>query len=420
MLVGHLSEQVSPQILSQVEPYSLILLSPRMRTRSQFLAGLPSDSVVYYALQPDERDLQALMSGLAANLSGLQSGGGETIRQALEQRRPKPDQLARATLSDLSQLGANYLVLDALDYLVLDDDTSEFFKRLLANLPANMKLVVNTRLLSHRFWVPFIQSGQGTVLSGDLDGECFTPGEIDKPHLEVYALAGGSVYIDGMPITSWDGPLPRNLFYFLVDRPLVTRDEIFETFWPELSIKEATNVFHVTKRKISTTLGYELTDYAGGFYRHADALTFRYDVAAFEQAIARSELMTPEQAYSAWEQAVGYYRGTFLPAMDMPWVRQRRDALQLAYADILIQMGRVHQSQDNNDLAVSFFLRAQREFPEREDLCRNLMSLYHNQGDNARVTEQYRLLQGRLRTKLGIAPSKATQALYHKIVQNDA
>ena len=43
---------------------------------------------------------------------------------------------------------------------------------------------------------------------------------------------------------------------------MVTRDEIFETFWPGLPTKEATNVFHVTKRKISERLGYELTSSA--------------------------------------------------------------------------------------------------------------------------------------------------------------
>ena len=42
-----------------------------------------------------------------------------------------------------------------------------------------------------------------------------------------------------------------------------TRADIFKEFWPGLPIKSATNVFHVTKRKIGERLGCDLTSYAG-------------------------------------------------------------------------------------------------------------------------------------------------------------
>ena len=35
-----------------------------------------------------------------------------------------------------------------------------------------------------------------------------------------------SLTVNGTPITNWDGALPRNLFFFFMDHPLVTRDEM--------------------------------------------------------------------------------------------------------------------------------------------------------------------------------------------------
>src|SRR6185436_12766505 len=131
-----------------------------------------------------------------------------------------------------------------------------------------------------------------------------------SPHLEVYGFSGGSVFMNGLPVESWDGPLPRNLFYYFVDHPMVTRDELFETFWPELPTKEATNVFHVTKRKISERLGFELTAYSGGFYRPSGQMAVHYDVRNFETLLGAVSFEDEEltEVPPAWYSAIHLYR----------------------------------------------------------------------------------------------------------------
>ncbi|NJL95427.1 MAG: hypothetical protein HC915_17740, partial [Anaerolineae bacterium] len=103
--------------------------------------------------------------------------------------------------------------------------------------------------------------------------------------LEVRAFGAGRVQLNGQAVVSWDGILPRSLFFFLVDKGLATRTEIFNTFWPNLSVREATNVFHVTKRKISEVLGIDLTVYMSGFYHISPKIHLSYDVALFNQAL---------------------------------------------------------------------------------------------------------------------------------------
>jgi len=101
-----------------------------------------------------------------------------------------------------------------------------------------------------------------------------------------YTLLGrGYAYINGNSIDEWDGPLPRSVFFYFVDHPLMTRDEILETFWPEVGKQEATNVFHVTKLKITERIGFEMTVYSSGFYRPSKDMIFHYDVAQFEGEI---------------------------------------------------------------------------------------------------------------------------------------
>jgi DNA-binding SARP family transcriptional activator len=391
------------QLLKYIEPYPLILLLPRLRTRDVLLASLAGKDTYLYSPQPGESNLVTFLGGVAESLLAVNPGSGHQIRDACARRPLRPKALVRAFLSDLAQLGPHLLVLDALDYLHLDDAVHNFFHQLLAQLPSGLKVVINTRQLPRRFWSTSVR---------------FSPDLMDRPYLEIYALDGGAVYVDGLPVRDWEGPLVRHLFYFLVDHSVVTRDEIFEAFWPRLSVREATNVFHVTKRKISDSLGHELTDYSGSFYGHTTQLTVHYDVALFEQAVTQADQALPDQALRARQQAVQLYRLPFLYRMNMPWIRQRREQLKHMYTDTLIQIGRCYQAQANDDLAGSFFLRAQREYPEREDVCRSLMTLYRGQNQVARAAMQYELLQDRLQTRLGIVPSKATQTLYSEIVRN--
>lgn len=85
-------------------------------------------------------------------------------------------------------------------------------------------------------------------------------------HIKVTFLSrsGPQVLVDGVAVNNWDGVIPREVFFIFILFAAVfnpervgrglTRDEIFTHIWPGLSVKDATNVFHVTKRKIAEVL----------------------------------------------------------------------------------------------------------------------------------------------------------------------
>ena len=130
---------------------------------------------------------------------------------------------------------------------------------------------------------------------------------------------------------------PAISFSFSWINPLVTRQQIFEHFWPKLKVKDATNVFHVTKRKITERItaciekdddSYELTKYSAGFYMPSEKIVRHYDVDDFTEAVEQAMISEDEHTRELlYKRAIDIYRGPFLSTIDMPWVLKRREEL---------------------------------------------------------------------------------------------
>lgn len=271
-----------------------------------------------------------------------------------------------------------------------------------------------------------VASGDAVVLGTERrkDDVMFTVEQQPRPQLEIYAFGRGYALANGQHIDNWDGALPRNLFFYFVDKPLVTRREIFEIFWPNLPVKEATNVFHVTKRKISEHISlkidpsqtFELTQYGTGFYTPSAKLTRHYDVSDFQSAVEKAMLSGDEQKEEQQLlEAVNYYKLPYLMETDMPWIKERREQLRQLIAQSLISLGRLNKRRQDHDAALGFFSRALKHAPEREDVHREVMNIYLQTGRNDDARMQYKALTDYLRSELKISPSRETQALFSLI-----
>ena len=238
----------------------------------------------------------------------------------------------------------------------------------------------------------------------------------DKHILEVRALGPTQALINGRSLTTWDGVLPRCLFYFMVDRAMTTRSDIFETFWENLEKREATNVFHVTKRKISEILGQDLTTYGSGFYRISDNIELHYDVVTFQEAVQNADIEEDEEeAVRLYEEAIRLYRGAFLSTLEQPWIEERRDELQQVYTDALTGLARIQENQGKAEHALGLYLRAAANIPHREDLVRTIMRIYSNLGQPERALESYERLKEELQDRLEVDPDPETDRLAAEI-----
>jgi DNA-binding SARP family transcriptional activator len=402
----------------QIQDKPLAIIYPRHRSRSALVSMFLEtyeQNIIYYSLSEDDTVLADWLDHML-NADVFPLDFGQQTRAALH-GRDEPEDLAAAFTADLSMLRSDLFVLflDSFDNLRITKAADRFFRALPAKMPSHARMVINARLLDLQPWNDLILDGDAVVVGTDeaMDGGIYG----DDPklgQLEVFALSGGHVYVDGQPVTSWDGSLPRHLFYYFVDHPMVTRDEIFSVFWPKMSVKEATNVFHVTKRKISERLGHELTNYSSGFYVHSPRLSIHYDARLFETAVEQA-IEDEEHAPAHWYRAVQLYRSEFLPYVGTPWVQERREALKNKYAQALIGLGRLYRGLNEYDQALGYLLRALRQKPDWEDVHQDVMMIYSQQGRQKEAIAQYRLLERTLKAMFGIQPSKDTRRLYEVI-----
>lgn len=237
--------------------------------------------------------------------------------------------------------------------------------------------------------------------------------EPEEVTLEVRAFGEGRVQVNGRNVDSWDGALPRALFFYLVDRGMVTRAEIFKTFWSNLSTREATNVFHVTKRKISEVLGRELTLYGSGFYHISPKIHLSYDVSLFNQLVQDSE--SDDKGDVMLRQAIALYRGDYLMSLKADWVVERRESLQQSVCDAMITLGRIYENKGNQQEALCYYLRAAHLRPEREDSAFAIMRLYNDMNMPDDALKVYHRLVKTLRHRLKVDPSSHVQQLASQI-----
>jgi two-component SAPR family response regulator len=409
----------------------IILLYPWTNYRTLFLshfAASDNNSLLYYRIEDGQTTLSSWLASMAEAYNQTLNGFGANLRNALDSNA-SPAVWGEALAADLGAYSNNELALyiDELDRVPFDSAFNKFMRALVAALPAHVQVAISSRLLTYQPWYDFVASGEAIVLGTEYrkDDVMFTVEEKPRPQLEVYALGRGFALVNGQPITNWDGALPRNLFFYFMDHALVTRDEIFETFWPDLSIKEATNVFHVTKRKISERISmkvesgknYEMTQYSAGFYVPSEKVIRHYDVGDFQAAVERAMVTTnDEEEERLLTEAVDLYRSPYLQDTSMDWMNNRRDHLRQLNAQALIGLGRLNKRRGDDEAALGFFIRSLKETPEREDIHREIMSAYLRLDRKEDARAQYRHLVEFLRTTLNINPSRETQDLY-KIIE---
>ena len=417
----------------KVRESKLLLLYPWTTYRNVFLAYIVDDvdkDLIYYRVADTDLSVHKWLTNMQAHLSSQVEGMGAALAQSLNE--DDPVRWAEAFATDLQAFSEKHdkpiwMFIDEVDRIPHSEELRQFITTLVKGVGPNIQFIVSSRLLRYQPWYNLIADGDAVVLGTErrANDVMFTVVDEPKPALEVYALGRGYALVNGEEITNWDGALPRNLFFYFVDNPLVTRDQIFEVFWPNLSTKDATNVFHVTKRKISERItmkvdapgNYELTQYGSGFYTPSEKVIRYYDTHEFEDAVNRAMTTVDEgEEAELLKRAIDLYKGPFLQDGTMEWIHQRRDELRQLYAQALIGMGRLRNREEDEMSALGYFIRALKETPEREDIHREVMTIYLNQGMMDDAESQYLLLEKTLDDSLGIGPSRESRELYDMVL----
>ncbi len=423
-----LKELVYPSIETLAAHYTsnkLLLIHPSSRYRTLLIAALldsPPCPLFYYSLGVTDVSLAQLLTGLVHDLADQSPTFGRRLNQVRSNYPDDFDRLATALAEDLVELseGDYLLILDEYDRADNIPEIQTFVEYLLDYLPDHCHLLINSRSLPHLPWVALVAKHQAVVLK---DSQLLTSGFYseslsENPNVEVFALGPGYVMVNGQHVTTWEGHLPRLLFFFSLDRPMVTRADICQAFWPDLPLDQAVNVFHVTKRRLHKALGFDVLVHKGGHYRVNPALKLQYDVLEFVGSLVEARSASGEDAAPHWQYAIDLYRGDYLQGHDDPWIVSRRADFREGYLEALTEMGHIRAEQGQYEIALGLFLRAVSEAGNREDLHREVLKLYGRLGRRGEAAEHYQNLMIELEERYKIAPAPETQAIYQDIISD--
>lgn len=402
---------------------SLVLLHPRSRYRSLLVAHLlnsKDSKVFYYAFGPDDLNLQSFITGLIHDLSYQYPMFGRHINIIPQSRGDDPEALIDAMLMELNDLANGQeivFVLDEYDRSDTADDIQQFIERLIGRLPLGIRFVINGRTLPRLPWVSMIAQRRAVLIEDErLIAKDFYEIETQgKVKLEVTAFGPGNVYMNGTGIDVWEGHLPRLLFFFTLDRPIVTRSEICTAFWPELSDEQAVNVFHVTKRRLHKALDMDVLVHDDGYYRVNPEMAVHYDVMDFVSALMAGRDENNPNRMAAWQKAIDLYRGPFLQGHADNWITARRADYRAGYLEALTEMAHIRLSEERPEHALALFQRVLVEDFSRVETHEQVMRLFTQMGRRSEAAAHYQRMSDEFRKSGVVVPAELT-TLYNEIV----
>jgi DNA-binding SARP family transcriptional activator len=401
---------------------SVALLHPASHYRSVLVAQLmndPDTQVFYYAMGPDDVNVHSFLSGITHDLANQHPTFGRYLNQIHFEAQGDFDALLEAFVADLRDLSDEpfLLILDEYDRTDSADDLQAFVEQVILLLPPHCQIVINSRTLPRLPWVSLIAQKKAVILHDEqvVESNFYDLRKEGATHLEVYALGPGYVLLNGRQIDTWEGHLPRLLFFFALDRPVVTRSEICQAFWPDLDNDQAVNVFHVTKRRLHKALDFDVLVHEGGYYRVNPEVAIYYDVMEFVGALVQGRSPDVREKSAVWQQAIDLYRGPFLQGHSDKWIVERRADYQKGYLEALSEMARIRLEEGRQENALGLLLRAVGENDRYEPIHRQIMQLYASLGRRSEAAAHYQKLAEQLKTD-GREPEAETRALYASIM----
>lgn len=413
-------------LINQATNSPVLLLHPNSRYRSILIAMLINDENVnsfYYALGSDDINLRAFIESLSHEMVNQHPTFGRHINMLspaiYDDLSGNMSVLIEKFSQELAELGDDpvMFILDEYDRSDDADNIHNFIEQLADVLPPNCHLVLNSRTLPRLPWVAMVAKKRAALLLDEhLIEDDFYNNKRDAAYdLEVFALGPGLVDFKGDRIQNWEGHLPRLLFFFTLDKPVVTRSEICSAFWPDLAIDQAVNVFHVTKRRLHKALGTDVLVHQDSHYRVNPELNVYFDVLDFVETLMKGRNPDNPKPFEAWQHAAKLYRGPFLQGHNDPWIQERRSAFRVGYLEALTNMANAWIGKDRKELALKLYRQALDEDFKREDIHRDIMKLYTDLGRRSEAVAHYQELEKTFEDA-GADISEETSNVYNEIV----
>ena len=249
------------------------------------------------------------------------------------------------------------------------------------------------------------------------------------PGFRLHVQALGSFQVqrgaDVIPPNGWRREKSRQLFQLLITHrhaPL-DRDQICEALWPEADPAVAQRNFKIALNTLYQTLEPERDSGEDSAFVVRDGSTYTLrphadlwlDSEQFANAIREAGKPTSDPL-ALLEQAVGLYRGEYLPdALYENWAIEERERLSTLYLEAADRLSELYIQKEKFNQAIDLCQRVLAQDNCWERAYRHLMLAYDSMGDRGQVGRTYQRCTQTLRDELDVSPSAETRALYERL-----
>lgn len=127
-----------------------------------------------------------------------------------------------------------------------------------------------------------------------------------------------------------------------------------------------------------------------------------------------------EEQITHLESLVELYRGDLLEGLYADWVISERERLRLMYLKGLYILLHTYKRQGHLEHAIAIGQQILRCDPLREDIHRELMATFHQNGQRVLAVQQYEICRDLLKKELGILPMAETRDLHTRILKESS
>jgi LuxR family maltose regulon positive regulatory protein len=246
------------------------------------------------------------------------------------------------------------------------------------------------------------------------------PAEATPTRVDIRAFGSSSVYRDGEVVEAQELRLrAKEMLFFFLAHPVVTKDQIVAALWPDLSLGKAHSTFHFYLFQVRRLLGgTDAISYEGGAYR-LESRRYQYDVDEFRRNLAKASKATSAQRLTYLQRAISLCRGDYLEDVYSEWTDVLRDSLRREYHQALEDLARYCRGQGRLEDAVESCHRLLDMDPLREDIHRELIGTLLEMGDRAGAVKQLGTLRRTLEEELGTGPSEETLDMFGGLLADD-
>ncbi len=245
------------------------------------------------------------------------------------------------------------------------------------------------------------------------------PPQAATHHLTVRALGALQISQESVPLV-WASAKPRELLLFLLCHPDGrTREQVGLAFWPEASIEQVRNNFHVTLHRLRKTLGgAHWVTLSNDQYAVDSRVVVDFDASRFERDVSAGlTRLRKDGDTTLLERALTLYAGDFLEhEVVEDWHLELRDRLRHKCVSALAALGERRMEQERWAEAAEAWRRlvARDELDERA--YRGLMTCHAKLGERSQVQQLYQRVERVLQKELEAKPEAETVQLYKRLV----